>query len=226
MSQEQSILQIDVTSLRSEKETLCILRSFEEPLLVLGSMQPAELVRPNCPTRVLRRRGGGGAVYLEPRNALWFDIWLPTSSSFHQSDVREQLRVAGEGFRVALEACGLDCLVVADPTGPFEIESVCFAGIGVGELLDRNGRKLVGITAWRSKEGSLLQCALYRDSRTSWLHLLHLDEAETSRVGAVVEAQVASLSDFGIHDLQEEDLLRALASSFGGVGVARQVETL
>ncbi|MCU1401109.1 MAG: hypothetical protein JWN62_4218 [Acidimicrobiales bacterium] len=135
--------------------------------LVLGSAQPATHVdAAACAARgvdVVRRRSGGGAVLLEPGDALWVDVLLPAADARWTPDVSRSAWWLGEVWQDALGAVGEDGLTVH--RGPMVrtewSDRVCFAGIGGGEVV-RGGAKVVGISQRRTRAGVRFQCALYR----------------------------------------------------------------
>jgi lipoate-protein ligase A len=95
-------------------------------------------------------------------------------------------------------------------------ELVCFAGRGPGEVL-HSGRKVVGLSQWRSREGALFStCAYERWDPAGLMALLDVDDTER---GAIV-SDLAS-SAVGVGELQPaardlEALGQALLSSFDG----------
>jgi lipoate-protein ligase A len=132
-------------------------------LVVLGSTQHAEdldeeaLLRDGVETR--RRRGGGGAVLLRPEDC-WVELWLPASTAMEHGDLRSTAVRVGGWWSVALAGLGvatkvLDGGVVDGAQGAV----ACFAGIGPGELT-AEGRKLVGLSQWRAREGALISSVL------------------------------------------------------------------
>jgi hypothetical protein len=60
---------------------------------------------------------------------------------------------------------------------------VCFAGRGPGEVF-QSGRKLVGLTQWRSREGALFSSCAYLDwDPVPLLDALHMDEPARTELG-------------------------------------------
>lgn len=132
--------------------------------LVLGSAQRDEVVdRPACAgagVDVVRRRSGGGAVLVEPGSVLWVDVLLPTGDPLWVADVGHAFLWLGEAWAAALRELGV---VTAVHRGALErtpwSSLVCFAGLGPGELTDPAGRKVLGISQRRTREGVRFQCA-------------------------------------------------------------------
>jgi lipoate-protein ligase A len=120
--------------------------------LVLGSAQAADLVRPGV--AVVRRRGGGGAVWVEPGVA-WFDVFVPAGDPAWQEDVGRAFWFAGDLVADALR--GLVDISLEVHRGRMERgalgDTVCFASRGPGEIMV-GGRKLVGWTQRRARAGS------------------------------------------------------------------------
>ncbi len=136
--------------------------------MVLGSTQSAEVVNAVRATErgvaVVRRRGGGGAVLLRPGDHLWIEAWIPRGDPLWEADVAVAAEWVGAWWRDALDTTGDDTgdLVVhhgrAVP-GPHG-DLVCFSGRGPGEVFLAD-RKVMGISQWRSREGSLFHTCAY-----------------------------------------------------------------
>jgi lipoate---protein ligase len=131
--------------------------SVTAPALVLGSTQPA--VEPGV-VDVVRRRSGGGAVYVAAEDVVWVDVFLPAGHALWDDDVGRAFWWLGDAWAAALESLGERALSVH--RGPLVStrwsRAVCFAGVGPGEVV-RDGRKVVGMAQRRSREGALFQCA-------------------------------------------------------------------
>jgi len=153
----------DVGRLRAlEAPTIGVLR-VDEPLVVLGSTQHVEDLDhrrlEDDGIAVRRRRGGGGAVLLRPEDC-WIELWLPASTDGERHDVRATAYRVGEWWGVALGGLGLDGSVHRGAVLRAAQGAVaCFAGLGPGELTV-GGRKLVGLSQWRSREGALVSSVL------------------------------------------------------------------
>jgi lipoate-protein ligase A len=139
------------------------------PALVLGSRQArlgASLVDETACARdgveVVRRRSGGGTVWLAPGAHVWVDLVIARADARWDDDVTRACAWVGEAWRVALVAEGL----VAPPDlevhrgGPTGDASVCFAAVGPGEVL-LGGAKLVGVSQRRSRAGARFQCVVH-----------------------------------------------------------------
>lgn len=150
----------DYDVIRRLERAAVLAPSVTAAVIVLGSRQPDSQVRDGeLPVR--RRRGGGGAVLLRPGD-LWLDFWIPATDPRHRDDVRAAAALVGAWWRDALAAAGVDGVRVH--IGPGAPAVVCFGSIGDGEVErvvhDGPARKVVGLTQWRVREGSLLSTVL------------------------------------------------------------------
>ena len=135
------------------------------PALVLGSSQIAgRLDLDEAAARgieVARRRSGGGAVFLWPGHQVWLDVCLPRRDPQWEDDVGRSARWLGTALAAALVELGATGAEAHE--GPFEpsgwSHQVCFAGRAPGEVLVR-GRKVVGTSQRRSREGAVFQVAV------------------------------------------------------------------
>lgn len=142
----------------------------DRPALVLGSGQADDTVdHDECGRRgieVVRRRSGGGAVYLAEGRTLWLDVVLPRDHRLWTDDVSMAAVWLGDLWVRALEECGLDGLTVhrgAMRRTEFS-DTVCFDGRGPGEVF-RGEAKVVGISQRRTRRSARFQCAVSLDWR-------------------------------------------------------------
>jgi lipoate-protein ligase A len=165
--------------------------SFEpsQPALVLGSAQHHTVADAAATAAahvdVVRRRSGGGAVFVDPARSVWLDVVLPRHDPRWSDDVREAAYWLGEAWQRALASLGLTSELYRGgleqtPWGRL----VCFAALGPGEVLVE-GRKLVGISQRRTRAGARFQCIAY----DAWdpyhvLDLLDLSAADRTAAGA------------------------------------------
>ena len=169
---------LDVDWFRSRDAMTIVQRAPTTNLIVLGSSQPASLLAA-ADTRGVRRRGGGGAVAIDRDATIWIDLWVPRGEAPVDHDVAGGLRSVGELWRSALTRMGASTIDVVRAPSPHGGEVACFGGLGHGEIIGPRGAKVVGITAWRSREGSLYQCASYLEPCADLLvHALELSDAE------------------------------------------------
>jgi lipoate-protein ligase A len=142
------------------------------PALVLGSTQAADVVDREVAARrgveVVRRRSGGGAVYLAPGDVVWVDVIVPAGSPGWADDVHAPMVWLGRHLRdvltAELAASGTDVELAVHSGRPVTTRwssLVCFDGIGAGEVLTSAGEKLVGISQRRTRDAARLQCCWY-----------------------------------------------------------------
>jgi lipoate---protein ligase len=141
-----------------------------QPALVLGSTQSDEVVDAAACERagvdVVRRRSGGGAVYLAPGEVTWIDVIVPGGDDLWSDDVGQSMWWLGDVWTAALGDLGVDDAQV-HRGGLVTTEwskLICFAGLGPGEVTV-GGRKLVGISQRRTRSAARFQCAVYRHWR-------------------------------------------------------------
>jgi lipoate-protein ligase A len=156
----------DVEQFRHEPRRLAVAREVDGPTLVLGSTQPAALVDEAAlrerSVELTRRRGGGGAVYLGPGEQLWLDVWIPRDDPLWIRDVSVAAEWVGAWWVQTLEARGPRGFDVhRGRSVPGELgDLVCFAGRGPGEVFLSPG-KVVGLSQWRAREGTLFSSCAY-----------------------------------------------------------------
>ncbi len=169
----------DYEVLRALSDATMFVVHLQAPTLVLGGSQSSEVLDSSrtgtIPLR--RRRGGGGLVLLQPDD-LWIDWWIPASDPRWSPDIRVSSVQAGGWWR---EALGDDVPgVVSVHEGPLEGDPayrvVCFAGRGPGEVFV-DGRKAVGLTQWRVREGSFISTVVHANSSDGIVDLLSREPA-------------------------------------------------
>ncbi|HUE06521.1 MAG TPA: hypothetical protein VMP41_03770 [Acidimicrobiales bacterium] len=217
---------------RSERQRVAVVREVAHPTLVLGSTQRAELVSPDVlrerSVELVRRRGGGGAVYLEPGTFLWVDAWIPREDVLWAHDVSVAAEWVGRWWIGALAAVGSASGIAASALSVHTGRSVpgslgdlvCFAGRGPGEVFF-DDRKIVGLSQWRSREGALFSsCAYLEWDSAPLLDLLSFDDptryelaGELRDVAVGVGVLSPSVSDLaGVRE--------RLVDAFPAIGVA------
>jgi lipoate-protein ligase A len=199
---------------------MALARVVERPTLVLGSTQRVELVaRLRVKERrvdVVRRRGGGGSVFLQPGDHVWIDAWIPRDDPLWVPDVAAAASWVGAWWCDALGHFGLEGFDVhAGRARPGELgELVCFAGRGPGEVF-HHGRKVTGLSQWRGREGALFSsCAYAHWDPAPLVDLIHVDDPVRAGLVRDLAPAVIGVEDLnpGVPDL---DALRdALLSSF------------
>jgi lipoate-protein ligase A len=133
----------------------------DRPAIVLGSAQRIDHVAVPDGADLVRRRSGGGAVWLAPGGTLWVDVLLPSGDPLWDDDVSRSGLWLGEVWASALDAHGATV-----HSGPMSRDAlagaVCFAGRAPGEVVQGpNGPKLVGVSQRRTRAGARFQCVAY-----------------------------------------------------------------
>lgn len=217
----------DVEQFRSEPRRVALAREITGPTLVLGSTQPTELVDALAMRQrgveMARRRGGGGAVYLEPARQLWLDAWIPRGDPLWVADVSAAAEWVGAWWVDALVRRGQQGFDVQRGRAvPGEFgEVVCFAGRGPGEVFHA-ARKVVGLSQWRAREGALFSsCAYLQWDPRPLLELLYVDEHAQEELGRGVMHTAVGLGELepAVADLDgvRDDLLGSFRT-WGGAG--------
>jgi lipoate---protein ligase len=185
----------------------------EAPALVLGSTQGDELVDAGAVAargvEVVRRRSGGGVVFVDPGTTAWVDVIVPAGDPLWHDDVGKAAVWVGRAWQAALSDLGLAPTEVHEGAlacGPLG-RLVCFATVGAGEVTLPDGRKVVGVSQRRTRAAARFQCAAYtRWDAAPLVDLLRLDDEGARAVadaaagvghtpGAVVEAFLRHLPD-------------------------------
>lgn len=144
--------------------------SILESALVLGSKQESSIVdQSSCDAdniSVVRRRSGGGSVFLELDQHLWVDFVIPRDDELWKDDVGQAMWWVGDLWADALAKCEVadrDQLRVhrGGVERPSSFDSICFGGLGPGEVT-LNGKKVVGISQRRTREMARFQCVAHR----------------------------------------------------------------
>ena len=169
-------------------------RTVTGPAVVLGSAQPDAVVNADAAAaagvRVVRRRSGGGAVWLDADSITWLDVTIPVGDPLWDRDVGRAFWWLGEVWADVLRSLGDgDASVHRGPLLTTAWSSlVCFAGLGAGEvtlpanLLRRVAGKVVGISQRRTRAGALFQCGvLHAWDPAPLLSVLSLTDDERAR---------------------------------------------
>lgn len=135
---------------------------------VLGSSQSAVDVDAEfCASQgidLVRRRSGGGAVYVDPNDTLWIDVVIARNDSYWVDDVGRSMHFVGRAWSDALMSFGVADLVVNEGSHVANDWSrhLCVAGRGAGEVFSAvTGGKVVGISQRRTRDYARFQCIAY-----------------------------------------------------------------
>ena len=214
---------------RAERRRVAVVREVAHPTLVLGSTQPADLVSPAAlrdrSVELVRRRGGGGAVYLEPGSHLWIDAWIPREDVLWAHDVSVAAEWVGQWWVEALVRVGVGgqggLSVHTGRSVPGALgDLVCFAGRGPGEVFV-DDRKIVGVSQWRSREGALFSsCAYVEWDAEPLLDLLSFDDVTRSELAVGLRAVAVGVGSSSPSVSELAGVRERLIDAFPRIGVA------
>ncbi len=192
--------------------------------IVLGASQADSLVDTDLAKRegvdIVKRRSGGGAVWVAPGEMVWIDVIIPATDPRWDADVNRAFHWLGRVWREALISLAYpaDSVVVHEgglSNNPWS-KAVCYAGIGPGEVLLTAGagphdrqQKVVGIAQKRTRGGAWFQCgALLRWNPDQLVRFLRVD-ASLDRQALGESAAALTVSAEAV----EMAFLRALTES-------------
>jgi len=187
-----------------------------EPALVLGSTQRDDIVDVKALERrevqLIRRRTGGGAVYLVPGEHVWVDLTIPAGDPLWRDDIAHAFTWLGEVWAGALAEIGVPDVVVNDVAVCHSVlgRLICFAGLGFGEVSGRGG-KLVGLSQRRTRAGAWFQTVLMRRwDATAYARMLGpgLRRVADDPTTAIADVRVQTV------DVDSTDLVDALTPHF------------
>ena len=169
------------------------------PALVIGSAQPRDHVDEAraraAGVPVVRRRSGGGAVLVDADGPVWVDVSIPAGDPLWEDDVGLAFGWVGQVWVRALVEVGVAGATAHE--GALQVtpwsSRVCFAGLGPGEVT-LGGRKVVGISQRRTREGALFQTAcLLQWDPAPLVEWLGLEGAEVGDVAVAVDRPAADV---------------------------------
>jgi lipoate---protein ligase len=171
----------------SEHSRIIRVLTVDAPAVVLGSAQdPSVVIQSTSPVDVVRRRSGGGAVWLDRESMVWFDIIISRSDALWQADVGQSMWWVGELFTQALVSLGVTNAVTHQGAMVrHELDrTICWTGLGPGEVTTgAGGPKLVGVAQKRVRDGALFQVGvLLAESQFRLASIFGLGEAEAAVV--------------------------------------------
>ena len=187
----------------------------DRPSIVLGSAQAVGDLRESIMRPVVvRRRSGGGAVWLEPDSVIWLDVMIERHDPLWLDDVGRAVWWLGEAISAGLFGAGLTSFTTY--RGPMVRASgsreLCWLGTGAGEVVETENlsRKIVGIAQKRTRDQALFQVGVllkpcqFRLAPWFGLDVAAVAASESSGFGGVATASPASTIEY---------ILRAIAGA-------------
>ena len=156
-----------------------IIHEIDKPTMVFGTVQKNMSLETGIECDYVYRKSGGGAVFLEPGKVLWVDFVVPREDPLWCNDIRRSSVWLGELWVRAMKDIGLNGKVHNEEIRKTELSRlVCFAGLATGEVTV-SGKKVVGISQRRTREGAWFQCAaLFSWPAERIAHLLQMEPAK------------------------------------------------
>ena len=137
-----------------------------QPAIILGSTQESSLINEKACVanniEIVKRRSGGGVVFLANDSTIWIDVEIPREHSLWVNDVGDSSLWLGEVFKKELSKL-CDVNLELHRSGLIKTvwsPLICFAGRGPGEVFTEDGRKVVGISQRRTRDWARFQCAV------------------------------------------------------------------
>jgi lipoate-protein ligase A len=196
-----------------------------ETALVLGSTQSEGVLDRRrveaAGISVVRRSSGGGVVLVVPGDPVWVDVWVPAGDRLWLPQVDRAFDWLGRAWVEALNRNGIGGLRAHDEgfvACTRWSSVVCFGGVGAGEVVTDDGRKVVGLAQRRNRLGAWFHSAcVLRWAPARLVELLALDPDERSHAVAGLGAAVAGAADLadegGVPAPDERAMSHSLVSS-------------
>ena len=130
---------------------------------------------------------------------VWIDVWIPSVDPLWHADVERAFDWIGSAWASALGRTGIEGLSThreGSAACTRWSKLVCFGGVGTGEVVTGDGRKIVGLAQRRNRHGAWFHgaCVLLWDP-APLVDLLDLPEAERNEATADLAAAVAGVVD-------------------------------
>jgi lipoate---protein ligase len=171
----------------SERNRIVRVLAVDAPAVVLGSAQdPSLITTPFDPISVVRRRSGGGAVWLDSESMVWFDIMISSADPLWQADVGQSMWWVGDLFANALSSLGVtEAVAHRGAMVRHQLDrTICWTGLGPGEVTAGiGGPKIVGVAQKRVRDGALFQVGvLLAESQRRLVSIFGLGPADEAAV--------------------------------------------
>jgi len=149
-----------------------LLTRYNSPAIILGASQrpdEQQLARAvSQGVELVRRKSGGGAV-MAGAEMLSVSVFVPSDHPISKGSTVKAYHWMGELWQKVFASYGLysrlpsaDEIVQSNQRAKsLATDWACYAAVAHGELLDQQGRKLLGVAQIRSRYGCVLTCGLY-----------------------------------------------------------------
>lgn len=176
---------------------------YDQPSIILGCSQRRQLetwqqavIDKGYNVDVMARRAGGGVV-LAGTNMLSASLILPHDKK--DIGLVASFEWFGRAWQAALKAQGINSsLAVAEDFADFKkqaaeyIDWICFAGLSHGELLDSEGKKLVGLAQIRKRHATAIVSGLITGQQ-NWDMIIDLYPGLTASEGKLALAKLDNM---------------------------------
>lgn len=160
---------------------------------------------------VVKRRSGGGAVFVDPHDSIWLEAWIPRTDPLWVDDVSASMLWLGRAFVGALAGKSHEARQIEVVVSPYDPgrwgRSICFLSEAPGEVRGMAG-KIVGISQRRDRSGARLQAVVYRRWDPARWQVFRDPELARALEGLQVECV----------DIEPEVLFESLAAQVSRVG--------
>lgn len=149
-----------------------LLNRYNKPAIILGAAQrpdEQQLARAAAQgVELVRRKSGGGAV-MAGAEMLSVSVFLPRHHPISKGSTVKAYHWIGALWQKVFASYGLyshlpnteEIARSKQRTELLSTDWACYGGVAHGELLDQQGRKLLGVAQIRSRYGCVLTCGLY-----------------------------------------------------------------
>ena len=148
---------------------------------------------------VVQRPSGGGAVLMDD-NLLSLDVVLPADHPWLEGDdLGTVFDPIGQAWADALTALGEEAVAIHSgpptatrlgPEAQRPLAEICYASLGRGEV-SAGGRKLVGLSQRRRRQGALIQCGIHHE----WAPDALVQALDVGAARDAIEAAATGLDD-------------------------------
>ncbi|PLW69852.1 lipoyl protein ligase domain-containing protein [Pseudohalioglobus lutimaris] len=203
---------------------------YAQAAVVLGRSQRADAMQleraSRCALPMVRRKSGGGAVIAGPE-MLSVSVFLPVQHRLSRCSAVAAYKWIGEFWRSVLARYGVDShLLAPDEARRSQLSArqrgldwACYSSLSHGELVDRHGRKLLGVAQIRNRHCTALTAGMYL-SAPDWGSLCEVMVGDSSQASALRHGNgsLEELTGISLHELADsvpQDIEQQLGVTLG-----------